>query len=368
MQAVSSRCPSNVPRSLLPGPSGNCPAGCGDSSWPRSWRTRRRWRWPPPGCRCTCMTSRYSASCWRSAWPRWSSPGAAGEPAGLIKDLHAVWYLPAALLLPPLYGLIAMVPILVLSQLRIRRALVYRRAFTAAAIGLSLGAASLTFHAALRPLGASLSGSPSSQLRWVLLAACCAALRTLINKAPGRHRGEGIGADGEPAPAGLGPRGRLQRRRRAVPVGGDRVRGRARLAHDRVRAALRDLAAALVPPHPAGRRGPGRRQDRAAERRDLAARGAYRGQPGGPHPYPAGRRDDGHRPLQGGQRHLRSPGRGRGAGRDLRRPARPAARLRHRGPVRRRGIRHPAPAYHRGRGHGYRRTAPARDSRRSSRR
>jgi diguanylate cyclase (GGDEF)-like protein len=106
-----------------------------------------------------------------------------GEPAGLIKDLHAVWYLPAALLLPPLYGLIAPVPILVLSQLRIRRALIYRRAFTAAAIGLSLGAASLVFHAALDPAGASLSGSPSSQLRWVLLAAACAALRTLINKA-----------------------------------------------------------------------------------------------------------------------------------------------------------------------------------------
>jgi len=105
-----------------------------------------------------------------------------GEPAGLIKDLHGVWQLPAALLLPPLYGLMASVPILVLSQLRIRRALIYRRAFTAAAIGLSLGAASLVFHAALHPAGASLSGLPSGQLRWVLLAAGCAALRTLINK------------------------------------------------------------------------------------------------------------------------------------------------------------------------------------------
>ena len=106
-----------------------------------------------------------------------------GEPAGLIKDLHAVWYLPAALLLPPLYGLVAPIPVLVLSQLRIRRALVYRRAFTAAAIGLSLAAASLTFHAGLHPLAASLSGPPDSQLRWVVLAAGCGALRTLINKA-----------------------------------------------------------------------------------------------------------------------------------------------------------------------------------------
>src|SRR5436305_217124 len=78
-----------------------------------------------------------------------------GEPAGLTKDLHAVWYLPAALLLPPLYGLLAPIPLLVLSQLRIRRPLVYRRAFTTAAVGLSLGAASLAFHAALQPASAS---------------------------------------------------------------------------------------------------------------------------------------------------------------------------------------------------------------------
>ena len=106
-----------------------------------------------------------------------------GEPAGLVKDLHGVWYLPVALLLPPLYGLISMVPILALNQLRIRRTLVYRRVFTAAATGLSLGAASVAFRATVHSLGASLSGSPSSQLRWVLLAACCAALKTLINKA-----------------------------------------------------------------------------------------------------------------------------------------------------------------------------------------
>src|SRR5579875_2853708 len=105
-----------------------------------------------------------------------------GEPAGLIKDLHAVWYLPAALLLPPLYGLIAPIPVLLLSQFRIRRTLVYRRVFTAAAIGLSLGAASLVFHTIMHPAGASLAGSPASQLKWAVLAAGCGALRTLINK------------------------------------------------------------------------------------------------------------------------------------------------------------------------------------------
>jgi diguanylate cyclase (GGDEF)-like protein len=105
-----------------------------------------------------------------------------GEPAGLVKDLHAVWYLPAALLLPPLYGLLAPIPVLVLSQFRLRPTFVYRRIFTAAAIGLSLGVASLTFHTLMHPAGASLTGSPSSQLKWAVLAAACGALRTLINK------------------------------------------------------------------------------------------------------------------------------------------------------------------------------------------
>ncbi len=34
----------------------------------------------------------------------------AGEPAGLAKDVHAVWELPMALLLPPVYGLLVPIP------------------------------------------------------------------------------------------------------------------------------------------------------------------------------------------------------------------------------------------------------------------
>jgi diguanylate cyclase (GGDEF)-like protein len=105
-----------------------------------------------------------------------------GEPAGLIKDLHGVWFLPAALLLPPLYSLAAPIPLFLLNQFRIRRALVHRRVFTAAAVGLSLGAASVVFHAIMHPAGASLTGSATSQLWWAILAFGCGALRTVINK------------------------------------------------------------------------------------------------------------------------------------------------------------------------------------------
>jgi hypothetical protein len=70
----------------------------------------------------------------------------ASEPAGLVKDVHAIWELPLALLLPPLYGLLVPIPRMALVQWRVRPTLVYRRVFTAAAVGLSYGAASAAFH------------------------------------------------------------------------------------------------------------------------------------------------------------------------------------------------------------------------------
>lgn len=105
----------------------------------------------------------------------------AGEPSGLIKDLHAVWYLPTAILLPPVFCLAAPIPILVLSQLRIRHAPVYRRMYTAAAIGLSLGAASLLFHTVATVTGDTAT-EQSVPFLWALLVAGSGALRTLINK------------------------------------------------------------------------------------------------------------------------------------------------------------------------------------------
>ncbi len=66
-----------------------------------------------------------------------------GEPAGVIKDVHAVWELPVAILLPPLYAFLAPVIRVALVQWRIRRAPTYRRVFTSAALGLAFGAASV---------------------------------------------------------------------------------------------------------------------------------------------------------------------------------------------------------------------------------
>jgi diguanylate cyclase (GGDEF)-like protein len=95
-------------------------------------------------------------------------------PAGLIKEVHGAWQLPMALLLPPVYCLIAPVVTIGLLQLRTRRTIPHRRVFTAAANGLSLGAASITFHAlpAMR-----------SPWLWLLAVVGCALLWSAVNKA-----------------------------------------------------------------------------------------------------------------------------------------------------------------------------------------
>jgi len=74
----------------------------------------------------------------------------AGEQGGMIKDVQGVWELPVAILLPPLYALIAPIPRFALMQWRVRRAPLYRRVFSAASVGLSYGAASVTFHGLAR--------------------------------------------------------------------------------------------------------------------------------------------------------------------------------------------------------------------------
>jgi diguanylate cyclase (GGDEF)-like protein len=68
-----------------------------------------------------------------------------GMPAGVSRDLLSAWWLPIALLLPPVYALIAPIPLSVLLQLRVRRSAIHRRVFSAAALGIAGGAASIVF-------------------------------------------------------------------------------------------------------------------------------------------------------------------------------------------------------------------------------
>jgi diguanylate cyclase (GGDEF)-like protein len=101
-----------------------------------------------------------------------------GEPSGAHKDAHGVWELATAVLLGPFYALTAPAVIFALTQWRVRRTVTYRRVFSAAAIGLSYGAASLVFHA-VQP--GPLPATHGRMAGWVALAAACAALRYAIN-------------------------------------------------------------------------------------------------------------------------------------------------------------------------------------------
>ncbi len=104
----------------------------------------------------------------------------ASEPAGMVSDLFTVWYLPIAILLPPIYGLLAPIPILAMMQGRVRHTLIYRRVFSAAAVGLSYAAASLMFHSLFHTT-TGVPGSGTGAVSWVLIVTACAALRWIIN-------------------------------------------------------------------------------------------------------------------------------------------------------------------------------------------
>jgi diguanylate cyclase (GGDEF)-like protein len=106
----------------------------------------------------------------------------AGENAGLSKDVFGVWELPVAILLPPVFALVVPIIRTALQQWRIRRTLPHRRVFTAAAGGLSLAAASVTFHGLVGTVHATAPGSLGRAVAWSLLAVLAVLVHSGINK------------------------------------------------------------------------------------------------------------------------------------------------------------------------------------------
>src|SRR2546430_16380060 len=60
-----------------------------------------------------------------------------GQPSGVSRGLLSAWWVPVALLLPPLYALLAPVAVGAVLYARARRIPVYRRVFSSAALGLA---------------------------------------------------------------------------------------------------------------------------------------------------------------------------------------------------------------------------------------
>ncbi len=115
----------------------------------------------------------------------------AGEKAGIARGMYAVWELPAALLLPLVYAPIVPVIRLAFTQWRVRRGFLYRRVFSAAALGLSYLAAALVFRSGVHWAGLVPPGPPGHLvaepfrhgLNWMLVAAAAGLVQNVINTA-----------------------------------------------------------------------------------------------------------------------------------------------------------------------------------------
>ena len=104
------------------------------------------------------------------------------EPRGTVgRDLQTVWYLAIAITLPPVYALLAPIPLTAFRLLRVRRVLMYRRVFSNATISLAYGGASAAFHMIPPSLAGPTPGSGVHAITWTALAACCGALAWIIN-------------------------------------------------------------------------------------------------------------------------------------------------------------------------------------------
>jgi len=107
-----------------------------------------------------------------------------GQPSGVSRDLLSAWWLPIALLLPPIYALLSPFMVGIALYVRGRRTPLYRRVFSAAALSLAGAVTSATFHR-IRPTDEhlSLSGAPDWLTRpeVVLTAVACAILFSLVN-------------------------------------------------------------------------------------------------------------------------------------------------------------------------------------------
>lgn len=103
-----------------------------------------------------------------------------GEPAGtVVKDLLSAWWLPMAVMLPPVFVLIAPWPLMALTQWRVRAAPLHRRVFSAAVIGLSYATVSLAFHTWF-PGSVGLPLGPE-RLAWVAAVAAAGLAAAALN-------------------------------------------------------------------------------------------------------------------------------------------------------------------------------------------
>ena len=207
-------------------------------------------------------------------------PAGSACPPGVSRDLLSAWWLPAALLLPPVYALLAPIPLQFLLQKRVRATVVYRRVFSSAAIGLAGCAASLLFHGTAGGLAALTRGAGRARSS---IAVGCAVLFTVVNTALIAIAAHTADPDSrwrevlwnreslllDVVELCLGVLVSITCGLNLAPAGAGAAAGGAAPAQPAAR------------PAPGG--GPHRLQDRPAQRRGVAARGRHRDRQGTSH-------------------------------------------------------------------------------------
>jgi diguanylate cyclase (GGDEF)-like protein len=102
-----------------------------------------------------------------------ATPRTAYLQGSMTRDFITAWVLPVAVLLPPIFALATPIPLLLITQWRISKGVVYRRVFTAAALGLAYSAASELFRAFPVSFAGGAIGTGIHAVTWVLAVAAC---------------------------------------------------------------------------------------------------------------------------------------------------------------------------------------------------
>jgi diguanylate cyclase (GGDEF)-like protein len=95
---------------------------------------------------------------------------------GFNRDLQSVWYLAAAITLPPGYVMLAPLPMTIYRLWRMRSGVLYRRVFSNATLSLAYGAASVVFRLVPRSLAGPTPGSHLHVLMWTATVTGCALI------------------------------------------------------------------------------------------------------------------------------------------------------------------------------------------------
>jgi diguanylate cyclase (GGDEF)-like protein len=110
-----------------------------------------------------------------------ATPRNAYLKSGMVRDFITAWVLPVAILLPPVYAMMMPIPLYLLTQALSPRSVVYRRVFSAAAISLAYGAASVLFRVFPDSFAGPSIGTGVHALTWTLAVAVCEIVGGRIN-------------------------------------------------------------------------------------------------------------------------------------------------------------------------------------------